>query len=124
MSAVSSKNQIMKNSNKSKLSETSSSSNLRKSPNLFIRSDQELASFSEFSSPSSNGTFNKAKRASFEGKSQGPGPAAYRVNDDMLKSHSPKAVMPRETKRFDFVSNNETPGPNQYYPSKRALSRY
>ncbi|CAG9328944.1 unnamed protein product [Blepharisma stoltei] len=109
---------------KPKLVETSSTSTLKKSSgSLFLRSEQEIASFSEFSQ-TPKGSFGRAKRMNYEVKNPTPGPAAYRVDDSLLKSKSPKAVMPSGGKRFNFVINPDTPGPNQYYPSRRCVSKF
>lgn len=88
-----------------------------------LRSDEELASFSDFQTPTGPSTFGKSKKEfNIEIRNCSPGPGAYKSNDSVVKSKTPDVLFPKAGKRFEFNTRPDVPGPNQYYPSKRFIS--
>ena len=77
---------------------------------------------SEFNTIVGAATFPKQKRRIGEVSPVAPGPGSYNTDPDLLKSHSPKAVIPVSGKRIDFVLSS-TPGPAYYTPLRHFVAK-
>ncbi|CAG9334400.1 unnamed protein product [Blepharisma stoltei] len=88
------------------------------------KSKQLASHFSEFSSIVGHSSFNTAKRKLLDVEVSSPGPAAYTINEDKIRTQSPRAVIPSNSKRYSYLSESSSPGPSYYYPSRHFMAKY
>ena len=77
---------------------------------------------SEFNSIVWPATFTKQKRRIGEDSQMVPGPGAYNTDPELLKSQSPRAVIPVSGQRVDFLLPT-SPGPAAYIPLRHFITK-
>ncbi|CAG9331880.1 unnamed protein product [Blepharisma stoltei] len=110
----------------SEVSQSQTSKNLHSSISRIelSRSKQLSSHFSEFSNITGCGSFTTAKRRLLEIDLKSPGPAAYAYDENIIKGQSPKAIIPSNSKRYSYLNETASPGPNYYYPSRHFMAKY
>lgn len=89
----------------------------------YSKSYFEMNSFSEFNNISGPASFSRASKEPVD-RERSPGPAAYMADELKYRARSPRVCIPKAAKKELFLSDNKTPSPNLYYPSKHFISRY
>lgn len=109
---------------KRRKSETARTHSLSKSQGL-VQSQSQLIDeklISEFNSIVGPATFTKQKRRIGEDNQMVPGPGAYNTDPELLKSQSPRAVIPVSGQRVDFLLPT-SPGPAAYIPLRHFIAK-
>lgn len=77
---------------------------------------------SEFNSIVGPATFTKQKRRIGDANLMVPGPGAYNTDPELVKSQSPRAVIPISGQRVDFLLPT-SPGPAAYIPLRHFIAK-